>query len=85
VLTLVLNQWSAMDKGAEVVVCEMGEFCIRLGTLVGAEWVCHSSAMRGSVKVRPASDKACDNCSILGDWEVTSGMFQAWSWITVAG
>ena len=50
---------------------------MQLDALVGAEWACHLSAMRGSVKVRPAGDKACDDCSVLGDWGVTFGTFQA--------
>jgi hypothetical protein len=67
VLILMSNLWSVIDEGAEVVVCEMGEFCMQLGTLVGAEWAHHSSAVRGSVKVRPARDNTCNDCSVLGD------------------
>jgi hypothetical protein len=67
VLTLVSSLWSAMDEGAEVVVCEMGEFCMRLDTLAGVEWGHHLSVMRGSVKARPAGNNACDDCSVLGD------------------
>jgi hypothetical protein len=62
--------------GAELGASEMGEFCMQLDALVGAEWVHHSSVMRGSVKARPAGDDAYNNCSVLGDWGVTSGMFQ---------
>jgi hypothetical protein len=54
----------------------MGEFCARLDASVGAEWACHLSAIRGLVKTRPAGDDACDDCVELGDWGVTSGMFQ---------
>jgi hypothetical protein len=49
---------------------------VQLGASTGAEWACHLSAMRGLVKARPASDDACDDCSVLGDWGVTSGTFQ---------
>jgi hypothetical protein len=56
-----------MAAGAELRASEMGEFCVRLDASVGAEWARHSSAMRGSVKARPAGDGACDNCSVLGD------------------
>jgi hypothetical protein len=65
-----------MMAGAELGASEMGEFCVRLDALVGAEWGCHSSTMRGSVKVRPAGDAAFDDCSVLGDWGVTFGTFQ---------
>jgi hypothetical protein len=64
-----------MAAGAELGASKMGEFCIQLDILVGAEWAHHSSVMRGSVKARPAGDDACDDCSVLGDWGVTSGMF----------
>ena len=67
-----------MAAGAELGVSEMGVFCVGLDALVGAEWTCHSSAMRGSVKARPTGDDACDDCSALGDWVVTFGMFQVW-------
>ena len=77
VLTLVSDRWSPTAAGAELGASEKGEFCVQLDALVGAEWVRHSSAMRGSVKARPAGDDACDDCSELGDWGVTSGMFQA--------
>jgi hypothetical protein len=66
-----------MEEGAEFPVCRMEEFCAQLGALAGAEWARHSSAMRGSVKARPAGDDACDDCSVLGDWGVTFGTFQA--------
>jgi hypothetical protein len=65
-----------MAAGAELGASETGVFCMRLGASVGAEWACHSSAMRGSVKVRPAGDNACDDCIGLGDWGVIFGMFQ---------
>jgi hypothetical protein len=75
VLTAVSSLRSAMVAGAELGASEMGEFCVRLDTLVGVEWVRHSSAMRGSVKVRPAGDDVCNDCSVLGDWGVTFGTF----------
>jgi hypothetical protein len=64
--------------GAELGASKTGVFCMQLDASVGAEWARHSSAMRGSVKVRPAGDNACDDCSVLGDWGVTFGMFQVW-------
>ena len=76
VLTLVSDRWSPAAAGAELGASEMGVFCARLDALVGAEWARHSSAMRGSVKASPAGDDACDDCSVLGDWGVTSGTFQ---------
>jgi hypothetical protein len=62
--------------GAELRASETKEFCVQLDALVGAEWEHHFSAMRGLVKVRAASNDACDDCSVLGDWGVTSGTFQ---------
>jgi hypothetical protein len=65
-----------MAVGAELGASETGVFCVRLDASVGAEWTRHSSTMRGLVKARPVGDDACDDCSVLGDWGVTSGMFQ---------
>jgi hypothetical protein len=76
VLILVSGRQSATAAGAELGASEMGVFCMQLDASVGAEWVRHSSVMRGSVKARPAGDDACDDCSVLGDWGVTSGTFQ---------
>ena len=65
-----------MAAGAKLGASETGVFCVRLDALVGAEWAHHSSAMRGLVKVRPAGDNVCNDCSVLGDWGVTFGTFQ---------
>ena len=78
VLTLMSDLWSPTAAGAELGASETGEFCVQLDALVRAEWARHSSAMRGSVKARPAGDDVCDDCSEPEDWGVTFGTFQVW-------